>query len=91
MKRKRLVLATTFALASALLLAGNANATTITFSTTPGTGFSGGGLTLDNSSGQPATLAFVPDSRPPIRCTSWRSRWAWLRQAPRRSAPGAKG
>lgn len=48
--------------AAAFLLAASASAATITFNTNAaGTGFNGGGLVLNNTSGVAATLTFTPE------------------------------
>jgi len=53
-------LAATVGLA-ALAMAGSVSAATVAFNTnTPGTGFGGASLTLDNTSGAAATLTFIP-------------------------------
>ena len=62
MRLTRVARAVAFAGAAVFMMAATASATTITFSTSPGTGFNGGGLSLNSSSGELATLAFVPDA-----------------------------
>lgn len=53
--------AVAFTAITTVLLASGANAATVTFNTTdPGTGFTGGSLTLLSNFGAPASLTFVP-------------------------------
>lgn len=66
MRIGRLVQSASITGAALFMLAANASATSITFNTnSSGTGFSGGGLSLSETSGAAATLTFVADPNTP--------------------------
>jgi hypothetical protein len=64
MRIRRLVQTGSMTIATVFMMAASARASTITFSTSAS--FGGGGLTLDSSSGEAATLIFTPDGNEPI-------------------------
>jgi len=62
MTLRRLVQAASITGVAVFMMVGSASATTVTYNTNAaGTGFGGSSLTLNNSTGQAATLTYIPD------------------------------